>query len=105
MARPTKVSEDQENYSQDTRTTDGSILNLVAVFATSVGEVGAHMHLAWVNFPLQITVASLVLYSILGISGILGVIMMLAALPLNALVFKRQVTAQMKVLGVADSRV
>lgn len=105
VTMPTKVSEDQENSLQNTRATDGHILNLMAVDAASVSEVGAHMHLAWVNFPLQILIASLALYSILGISGILGVILMIALLPLNVLVSKRQVAAQMKVLGAADSRV
>lgn len=72
--------------------------------ASSVSEVGAHMHLVWVNFPLQITIASIVLYCILGISGILGVILMIVLLPLNVLMSKRQVAAQVKVLSAADAR-
>ncbi|KAL6904509.1 P-loop containing nucleoside triphosphate hydrolase protein [Trichoderma evansii] len=87
VTRPAKLSKDQENSSQDTSATDGNILNLMAVDAASI------------------TIASLVLYGILGISGILGVILMIALLPLNVLVSKRQVAAQMKVLGAADSRV
>lgn len=105
VTKPAKASGDLEDSAQDTSATDGNILNLMAVDAASVSEVGAHMHLAWVNFPLQLTIACLVLYSILGISGILGVILMIALLPLNVLVSKRQVAAQMKVLGAADSRV
>lgn len=105
IARPAKASGDLENSSQDTSATDGNILNLMAVDAASISEVGAHMHLAWVNFPLQLTIACLALYSILGVSGISGVILMIALLPLNVVVSKRQVAAQMKVLSAADSRV
>ncbi|KAM0245405.1 hypothetical protein ACHAQJ_010576 [Trichoderma viride] len=105
VIRPEKISEERNGSCQDIPATDGNIFNLMAVDAASISEVGAHMHLAWVNFPLQITIASTVLYSILGTSGILGVILMIALLPLNALVSKREVAAQMKVLSAADARV
>ncbi|PON24688.1 ATP-dependent bile acid permease [Trichoderma gamsii] len=48
VTKPTKGSEDQGNSSQNTSATDGNILNLMAVDAASVSEIGAHMHLAWV---------------------------------------------------------
>lgn len=105
VTRPAKISAEQEESSQVLRASDGNILNLMAVDATSISEVSAHMHLAWVNFPLQLTIATAVLYNILGTSGILGVILMIALLPLNVMVSKRQVAAQMKVLRAADARV
>ncbi|KAJ5195643.1 uncharacterized protein N7498_009081 [Penicillium cinerascens] len=105
VTRPARVSEEQEDFPQESHATDGNVLNLMAVDAASISEVGAHMHLAWVNFPLQLTIASAVLYSILGMSGILGVVLMIALLPLNVVVSKRQVAAQMKVLSAADARV
>lgn len=105
ISRSTKSSPEQGNSSDDIHATDGTILNLMAVDAANVSEVSAHMHLTWVNFPLQVSVASLSLYSILGSSGILGVMLMIALLPLNVLVSKRQVAAQMKVLSAADARV
>ncbi|KAK0755466.1 LOW QUALITY PROTEIN: hypothetical protein N5P37_011974, partial [Trichoderma harzianum] len=105
ISRPTKSSPEEGNSSGDIHATDGTILNLMAVDAANVSEVSAHMHLTWVNFPLQVLVASLSLYSILGSSGILGVMLMIALLPLNVLVSKRQVAAQMKVLSAADARV
>jgi ABC-type multidrug transport system fused ATPase/permease subunit len=81
---------------------DGNILNLMVVDATSIGEVSARMHLAWVNFPLQIMIAFTMLYNILGISGILGVILAINLLPLNVFISKRQVAAQMKLLSAAN---
>ncbi|KAM6481845.1 P-loop containing nucleoside triphosphate hydrolase protein [Trichoderma sp. SZMC 28011] len=87
ISRPTKSSPEQGNTSDDIHATDGTILNLMAVDAANV------------------SVASLSLYSILGSSGILGVMLMIALLPLNVLVSKRQVAAQMKVLSAADARV
>ncbi|KKP02562.1 ATPase [Trichoderma harzianum] len=105
ISGPTKSSPEEGNSSGDIHATDGTILNLMAVDAANVSEVSAHMHLTWVNIPLQVSVASLSLYSILGSSGILGVMLMIALLPLNVLVSKRQVAAQMKVLSAADARV
>ncbi|KAL6820087.1 P-loop containing nucleoside triphosphate hydrolase protein [Trichoderma sp. SZMC 28015] len=87
ISRPTKSSPEEGNSSDDIHATDGTILNLMAVDAANV------------------SVASLSLYSILGSSGILGVMLMMALLPLNVLVSKRQVAAQMKVLSAADARV
>ncbi|KAL6803468.1 P-loop containing nucleoside triphosphate hydrolase protein [Trichoderma sp. SZMC 28012] len=87
ISRSTKSSPEQGNSSDDIHATDGTILNLMAVDAANV------------------SVASLSLYSILGSSGILGVMLMIALLPLNVLVSKRQVAAQMKVLSAADARV
>ncbi|KAL7907490.1 P-loop containing nucleoside triphosphate hydrolase protein [Trichoderma velutinum] len=87
LTRPAKSSAEQENFSGDIHATDGTILNLMAVDAANV------------------LVATISLYSILGTSGILGVVLMIALLPLNVLVSKRQVTAQMKVLSAADARV
>ncbi|KAL7781916.1 P-loop containing nucleoside triphosphate hydrolase protein [Trichoderma afarasin] len=87
ISRPTKSSPEEGSSSDDIHATDGTILNLMAVDAANV------------------SVASLSLYSILGSSGILGVMLMIALLPLNVLVSKRQVAAQMKVLSAADARV
>ncbi|KAJ4861308.1 ABC transporter domain-containing protein [Trichoderma breve] len=87
ISRPTKSSSEEGDSSEDIHATDGTILNLMAVDAANV------------------SVASLSLYSILGSSGILGVMLMIALLPLNVLVSKRQVAAQMKVLSAADARV
>jgi ABC-type protease/lipase transport system fused ATPase/permease subunit len=61
----------------------------MAVEAASISEVGAYMHVAWVNHHLKIAITCLVLYNMLELSGILGVILMIALLPLNVLVSKR----------------
>ncbi|KAJ5738957.1 hypothetical protein N7493_002112 [Penicillium malachiteum] len=105
VTRPSKKKNDGECQAQHNQATDGNILNLMTVDTASICEVSAHMHLVWINFPFQLTIASVVLYKILGISGILGVLLMIALLPLNILVSKRQVAAQMKVLSAGDARV
>lgn len=84
--------------------TDGHILNLMAVDAAKISEIGAPMHLGRASFPLQITIAIGVLYSILGVSGVAGVLLMVALLPLNIFVAKREVAAQQKLLAASDAR-
>ncbi|KAK4574471.1 hypothetical protein LTR86_001312 [Recurvomyces mirabilis] len=84
---------------------DGAVMNLMTADTASISEVGAHMHFVWINFPLQLIIATSVLYSLLGLSGLFGVLMMILLLPLNVVVSKRQVTAQAKTLSAADARV
>ncbi|KAJ5225506.1 hypothetical protein N7468_006731 [Penicillium chermesinum] len=101
----TETPEVQEGLGEDTHASDGNIFNLMAVDASSVSEFSARTHTVWVNFPLQVTIASVVLYSILGISGILGILLMAALFPLNLLISRRQVAARIKVLRASDARV
>ncbi|KAJ5725678.1 uncharacterized protein N7483_007035 [Penicillium malachiteum] len=103
VTRPSEKKDDGESQAQDSQATDGNILNLMTVDTASTFEASAHIHIVWINLPFQLTIASVILYKILGISGILGVLLMIASLPLNILVAKRQVAAQMKVLSAGDA--
>lgn len=84
---------------------DGSVLNLLTVDATIVTDVSAYLHLLWVSVPGQVVIATCMLYSILGFSGILGVMFMVALLPVYVALSKRQAGAQHQALGAADARV
>ncbi|KND87755.1 ATP-dependent bile acid permease [Tolypocladium ophioglossoides CBS 100239] len=84
---------------------DGSVLNLMAVDAAIVTDVSAYLHLLWVSVPGQVIIATCMLYSILGVSGIFGVMFMVALLPVYVVLSKRRARAQHQALGVADTRV
>lgn len=96
---------EEEAEDEDVCASDGNILNLMAVDTTKVSEVGAYLHLIWVTVPLQIVIATFMLYSILGVSGIVGIVLMIALLPLNVLLAKQQGEAQGQVLAATDARV
>ncbi|PNY27495.1 ATP-dependent bile acid permease [Tolypocladium capitatum] len=84
---------------------DGSVLNLMAIDAAIVSDVSAYLHLLWISVPGQVIIATCMLYSILGVSGIFGVMFMVALLPVYVALSKRQAGAQHQALGAADTRV
>ncbi|KAH8816638.1 putative ATP-dependent bile acid permease [Xylogone sp. PMI_703] len=84
---------------------NGTILNLMAIDSTNISEISAYLHFVWISFPLQISVATYLLYRTLGISGVGGVVLMLVLLPLNVAVNKRQSTAQAQLLTATDARI
>ncbi len=84
---------------------DGHILNLVSADIDKISFIGGSLYLAWVSFPVQITVAIFLLYRVLGISGIIGVGMMMALLPLNGMISKRMMAVQREVLTASDARI
>lgn len=87
------------------RASEGKILNLMQVDATIVSGTSGNLHMVWVNFPVQIAIALCLLYNILGVSGVLGVVMMIALLPLNVLLSKKVVAVQQKLMAAGDARV
>ena len=86
-------------------TGDGNILNLMAVDAEKVSEVAAYMHLLWISVPVQLIVATCMLYSILGISGVVGLVLMIVMLPLNVWIAQQQGEVQGRLLTAMDARV
>lgn len=63
------------------------------------------IYLVWVTFPVQITIGTFLLYQIMGISGFLGVVLMIALLPLNVMLSKRLAAVQGQLLGASDARI
>lgn len=63
------------------------------------------IYLVWVTFPVQISIGTFLLYQIMGISGFLGVVLMIALLPLNVMLSKRLAAVQGQLLGASDARI
>ncbi|KAK7967839.1 ATP-dependent bile acid permease [Apiospora aurea] len=91
---------------QDTsHTTDGTILNMVSGDIDHISVMSGSLYLVWVTFPVQITIGTYLLYRILGWSGVLGVLLMVAQLPVNILISKRLAAVQGKLLSASDARI
>lgn len=96
--------EDQKPES-DSQVTTGTIINLMAVDAFKVSEICAYLHFLWANTPVQVIVAIVLLYSILGYSSIAGIGMMIILLPINLYVSKQFAKIQKLILAATDARI
>lgn len=76
----------------------------MAIDSVKVSMMGAYMHLLWVILPLQLVVASAILFTILGWSGLGGIALMILLLPLNVLLAHRQGKSKEDVLAASDVR-
>jgi len=103
---PTTSQQDTDKESViENHATDGNILNLMSTDAQFISFMGANLHLLWVVFPVQTTIATYLLYRLLGPSGVVGVLIMIAVLPLNVLLSKRLAVVQGHVLAASDARI
>ncbi|MCJ1350607.1 MAG: hypothetical protein MMC33_000588 [Icmadophila ericetorum] len=108
IARPlqAKIKPDSDKGTDtEAHASDGNILNLISVDAEVISEMSWSLYLVWVTFPVQTTIGTYLLYRILGLSGVIGVMLMIALLPLNILVSKRMMAVQGHVLAASDARI
>ncbi|KAI0160728.1 P-loop containing nucleoside triphosphate hydrolase protein [Xylariaceae sp. FL1272] len=84
---------------------DGRIINMVSADVDSISFISGSLYLVWVTFPVQITIGTLLLYRILDWSGVFGVILMIALLPLNVRLSKHFAAIQRRVLVASDARI
>jgi ABC-type multidrug transport system fused ATPase/permease subunit len=91
--------------SDDSQVTTGAIINLMAVDAFKVSEVSAYLHFLWANTPVQVTVAVILLYRIMGYSSIAGIGMMIVLLPINLYISKQFSKIQKLILAATDARI
>ncbi|MCJ1480372.1 hypothetical protein MMC06_000527 [Schaereria dolodes] len=91
--------------SSDSQVNVGTIINLMAVDSFKVSEVGAYLHFLWASVPIQIIVAIVLLYRILGLSSIAGIGTMFMLLPLNIYLAKQFNKTQKKIMAATDGRI
>ncbi|KAK8001358.1 hypothetical protein PG991_013580 [Apiospora marii] len=99
------LASDAERQDSKHTTTDGTILNMVSGDVDHISVMSGSLFLVWVTFPVQITIGTGLLYRILGWSGILGVVLMVALLPVNVQISKRLAAVQGKLLSATDARI
>nr|WOF01072.1 ATP-dependent bile acid permease-like protein [Corynespora cassiicola] len=96
---------DDAQKEEDSQVTTGTIINLMAVDAFKVSEISAYLHFLWANTPVQVVVAVVLLYQILGYSSIAGIGMMVILLPINLYVSKQFAKIQKLILAATDARI
>ncbi|KAK6849932.1 hypothetical protein PG995_013765 [Apiospora arundinis] len=94
---PYDSTSDAETQDADS-TTDGTILNMISGDVDHISVISGSLYVVWVTFPVQTAIGTYLLYRILGMSGILGVLLMVALLPVNFQISKRLATVQGELL-------
>lgn len=96
---------DANKPASDEQVTSGAIINLMAVDSFKVSEISAYLHFLWAETPVQVVLAVVLLYRILGHSSIAGIGMMAALLPVNLTISKQFAKIQKQILAATDARI
>ena len=94
-----------EEKSADGQANNGTIINLMSIDSFKVSEISAYWHFLWASVPVQLTVAILLLYNILGLSSVAGIVFMILVLPLNVVIARAFQTTQKKIMVCTDARI
>lgn len=104
-SRDTKPDEDTANANPAEAVSSGTIINLMAVDSFKVAEICAYLHFLWANTPVQVILAVVLLYRIMGYSSIAGLGMMAILLPVNLYISGKFASIQKKILAATDKRI
>ena len=100
-AKPKKSAAEEA----DTQVNTGTIINLMAVDSFKVSEISAYLHFLWASVPVQIIIAVVLLYQVLGYSSIAGIGTMVLLLPINIAIAKQFSKIQKKIMAATDARI
>jgi ABC-type multidrug transport system fused ATPase/permease subunit len=105
IASSSQPKKDGDKEKDDSQVNTGTIINLMAVDSFKVSEVSAYLHFLWGNVPVQVIVAIILLYKILGLSSIAGIGTMVALLPINIVIARQFSRTQKKIMAATDKRI
>jgi ABC-type multidrug transport system fused ATPase/permease subunit len=97
--------EDAKTPEAESQVSTGAIINLMAVDAFKVSEICAYLHFLWANTPVQVVLAVVLLYRILGYSSVAGIGVMVVLLPINMYVAGQFAKIQKLILAATDARI
>jgi ABC-type multidrug transport system fused ATPase/permease subunit len=97
--------EDAKKPEAESQVSTGAIINLMAVDAFKVSEICAYLHFLWANTPVQVVLAVVLLYRILGYSSVAGIGVMVVLLPINMYVAGQFAKIQKLILAATDARI
>lgn len=83
----------------------GTIINLMAIDSFKVSEVGAYLHFLWASVPVQVIMAVVLLYRIMGFSSFAGIVLMVLMLPINLVIARQFNKVQNEILKGTDARI
>lgn len=107
LKRQTAISHEGRIDKEDQKvsTNVGKIINLMSVDSVKIGEAGSYFFSLCVEVPIQVTVAIILLFSILGISSFAGVIIMIMLMPVNTFIARKLAKTQQAIMGATDQRI
>ncbi|PVU97053.1 hypothetical protein BB561_000790 [Smittium simulii] len=82
----------------------GDIVNRMSVDAQKIGDSSQFGHIIW-SSPFQISLALYLLYQTLGWSSLVGLVIMIMAIPLNTVITKKMRSIQKRKMQNKDSRI
>lgn len=95
----------QQPPTPEAQVSSGTIINLMAVDSFKVADISAYLHFLWAATPVQVVVAIVLLYQIMGFSSIVGISMMILLLPVNMFIAKQFSKVQKRILAATDARI
>ncbi|PGH16784.1 hypothetical protein AJ80_05099 [Polytolypa hystricis UAMH7299] len=107
-----KTVDSEPNQTASTKTDEasqqanvGNIINLMAIDSFKVSEVCAYLHFLWATCPVQVTLATFVLYKIVGPSSLSGIVLVFLLLPVNMVIARQFGKIQTQILATTDTRI
>ncbi|KAA1073986.1 hypothetical protein PGTUg99_028829 [Puccinia graminis f. sp. tritici] len=82
----------------------GKITNLVSNDIASLAEIGSHLHFLWPESPVQLILAGIYLYVLLGYSALAGMFCIIIAVPIQSYLTAIWARYQDMLMGAADKR-
>jgi ABC-type multidrug transport system fused ATPase/permease subunit len=89
----------------DNQANNGTIINLMSIDSFKVSEISGYLHFLWASVPVQITLAVVLVYRILGKASLAGICIMVFIMPLNYFIAKSFQRAQKKIMASTDARI
>lgn len=100
-----KTAKEGEGKQPDAQANTGTIINLMSVDSFKIADICAYLHFLWASVPVQITIAVILLYRVLGYSAIAGIIIMCLLFPVNMYIAKQFARTQKKIMAATDGRI
>jgi ABC-type multidrug transport system fused ATPase/permease subunit len=97
--------DDNKKKPMDAMASNGTIINLMSIDSFKVAEICAYLHFLWAAVPVQLIMAVLLLYNVLGFSSLAGIGLMGLVLPLNLWIAKSFQAAQKRIMNATDKRI
>ena len=85
-------------------TSDGEIMNLVSADVSRLSEFAAYTHFIILEQPLAIVVGVFYLIKLLGTSALVGLMLLVIAIPIQVYLTRLQAAVQERMLAATDKR-
>ncbi|WFD29240.1 hypothetical protein MSPP1_000247 [Malassezia sp. CBS 17886] len=94
----------QSETDEDENASDGRVTNLVSVDVSKVSEFAAYIHFVVPEQPLSVVLGIIYLVALLGRSGVVGLLVLILALPAQGYLSKKFMALQKRMLRATDDR-